>query len=98
MHKVYTIISKNKELSFWSISLIALWISYYQGSSHFTLCPLANIGLEICPGCGVGRSIGLLLHGEVRQSFFYHPLGIPALFILIYRIYRLFKLNFSTHG
>jgi hypothetical protein len=30
-----------------------------------------------CPGCGLTRSIKALWHGELIQSFRYHPLGIP---------------------
>jgi len=32
---------------------------------HLTLCPLALAGFHWCPGCGVGRSMILALHGQV---------------------------------
>lgn len=30
-----------------------------------------------CPGCGLTRSIRALWHGNLVESFRYHPLGIP---------------------
>ncbi|WP_245681362.1 DUF2752 domain-containing protein [Arcticibacter eurypsychrophilus] len=50
------------------------------------MCPLANLGLTWCPGCGLGRSIASILHGNLSQSFHYHWFGIPGLLILISRI------------
>lgn len=58
-------------------------------TNHFTLCPLANLGLSWCPGCGLGRSLIQLLHGNVTRSIQYHWIGIPALLIIGYRIFIL---------
>jgi hypothetical protein len=33
-----------------------------------------------CPGCGLTRSVVLLMHGDVSGSLYYHPLGV--LFVL----------------
>lgn len=33
-----------------------------------------------CPGCGLTRSVVLLMHGDVSGSLFFHPLGV--LFVL----------------
>jgi hypothetical protein len=32
-------------------------------------------GLD-CPGCGLTRSISAFLHGDITESFKFHPLGI----------------------
>ena len=61
--------------------------------THFTICPLANAGIDFCPGCGLGHSITLFFHGKFIQSFNVHPLGFFALIIIIHRIYSLVKLN-----
>lgn len=79
------------ELIFWVAAIIALAMANPQ-EHHFTLCPLANLGFDWCPGCGLGRSISALLKGDIYASFNYHWFGIPALLIIIYRIYQLLKL------
>ena len=77
--------------------VMALTLLYFSDpySHHFTLCPLENIGLEWCPGCGLGRSIALFMRGEIDASFSMHWLGIPAFFILIARIYTLSKITYN---
>ena len=72
-------------------ALIALGMSDPTLASHYTLCPLKLMGVSWCPGCGLGHSIAFLLHGDVRNSFHAHWLGIPALVIIVYRIYDLIK-------
>ncbi|MBK0379958.1 DUF2752 domain-containing protein [Mucilaginibacter segetis] len=59
------------------------------GQSHYTLCPFKLLGFKWCPGCGLGHAISFLFHGDVRRSFGAHWLGIPVLFVIIYRIYSL---------
>jgi len=84
------------ELIFWTTALILLATAKPEGhfhSSHFTLCPLANLGLGWCPGCGLGRSITHLFHGNFNASLQSHLLGIPAVLIIGYRILTLAKIN-----
>lgn len=77
------------ELFIWVIALMLL-ATANSHQHHFILCPLANLGYENwCPGCGLGRSIGYLFHGEFNSSFHEHWFGLPALLILLYRIYTL---------
>ncbi|PST85045.1 DUF2752 domain-containing protein [Pedobacter yulinensis] len=79
------------ELLFWLTGLTLLFLSDPH-QHHFSLCPLANAGLEHwCPGCGIGRSIALLLHGEFSRSFDMHWFGLPALVILLHRIFTLIR-------
>jgi len=81
----------NLELFFWIAAIIALSVNNSNGH-HFTLCLLAHLGFgDWCPGCGLGRSISHILHGEFTQSFKEHWFGFPALLILIYRIFTLIK-------
>ncbi len=77
------------ELITWSGAIIILSLSYPKTTGHFTLCPLENMGFLWCPGCGLGRSLSYLLHGELRLSLKQHWFGIPALAILICRILQL---------
>ena len=79
------------EQAFWIAALLGLFIMNPSGLNHLTLCPLALSGLDFCPGCGLGRSISFLLHGDLQKSIHMHMLGIPALLIIVYRIYHIFK-------
>jgi len=89
------------EACVWLMALIMLAITD-PTLHHFTLCPLANLGFEFCPGCGLGRSISFLLHGEFAKSMAMHPMGIFALMVLLYRIVSLTKLflkqKTKSHG
>jgi hypothetical protein len=58
---------------------------------HFNLCPLDAMGLEFCPGCGLGRSVTYLFHGHFSESWHMHYLGIPAAAMLGGRIIYLFR-------
>ncbi|WP_443945195.1 DUF2752 domain-containing protein [Pedobacter sp. AW1-32] len=81
----------NFETLFWLTAILLLALSNSQ-EHHFTLCPIANMGFENwCPGCGLGRSIGDILHGRFIESFHHHWFGFPALLIIIYRVYTLLK-------
>lgn len=72
--------------------IILACINLVHGS-HFTICPLANLGLDFCPGCGLGESISLIFRGKFSDSFSAHPLGFIALIIIPLRIFTLIKSN-----
>jgi|SRR5688500_15451915 len=81
----------------WTTGLIIL-ATLQSGSNHFSLCLLKSAGITWCPGCGLGNSIALLLHGNFTESFKAHPLGIFALLILSFRIISLTKLYLQNYG
>ena len=85
------------ELFFWLGALLFLALTQ-TGSSHYSLCPIDIIGFSWCPGCGLGRSIRFLLHGEFRLSIEHHWFGIPALLILLHRILQLLKIFLLNLG
>ncbi|MEA5138873.1 DUF2752 domain-containing protein [Arcicella rigui] len=80
----------NIELIFWLGALIWLFLDNPL-ENHFTFCPIKNLGFSFCPGCGIGHSISFLLHGNLKQSFDNHPLGVFALIVIIHRIITLIK-------
>jgi len=90
---------QRKEALIWISSLIFLAVSD-PAHHHYTLCPLDNLGISYCPGCGLGRSIGYFFRLDLESSFLSHPLGIPAVFLLIYRSVKILikpvALNLST--
>ena len=77
-----------KEAFFWIAALIFL-ASQDPGNHHYTLCPISNMGFDFCPGCGLGRAISYFFRGDFVESLYAHPLGIAAVFILVYRSYRI---------
>jgi hypothetical protein len=77
------------ELAIWVAALAWLAFTDPAGPAHFSLCPLKAMGITWCPGCGLGHSISWLFRGNVHNSFRAHWLGIPALCIIVYRIYTL---------
>ncbi len=85
------------EGTIWLSAIIYLSLISTNTEDHFTFCPLANLGFENCPGCGLGKSVSLIIHGNIFQSFDYHYLGIPALLIIIFRLYQIIKINYQIH-
>ena len=81
----------------WTTGL-ALLACMDSGTDHFSLCPLENAGLDLCPGCGLGKSVSLLFHGHLYDSLRAHPLGIFAVLVLSFRIVNLTKLYFRNYG
>lgn len=75
---------QKKEAFIWIAALIFLAVSN-PAVHHYTLCPIDNLGFHYCPGCGLGRSIGYLFRGDIQASFFSHPLGIPAIILIVVR-------------
>lgn len=83
------------ELFFWIASLSMLAMMPSGNDAHFSLCVFKLMGINWCPGCGLGHSINYLFHGNIQASLSSHPLGIFAVIIILYRIYKLLQLHFS---
>src|SRR6478735_5876220 len=75
-----------REAAIWISGLVALAFLDPAHTSHVTICPIALLGFDFCPGCGLGRSISWLFHGSLQDSLRMHPLGIVALSVLVHRI------------
>ncbi|MGK9476739.1 DUF2752 domain-containing protein [Melioribacter sp. OK-6-Me] len=86
---IYILKNTEWEAIFWLIGLIYLALIDPYSPQHYTLCPFNNIGIENCPGCGLGRSIGLLYHFDFTASFEAHYLGAVALMLITARIIKL---------
>jgi hypothetical protein len=85
---IIKVIRANLELLTWLGILIVLFFSSPDNHS-LSLCSLDNLGFEYCPGCGLGRSCMHALNGNFVDSFYSHPLGIIAIFIIVFRIVTL---------
>ena len=84
------------EASIWISALVALAFVDPAQTSHVTICPIALLGFDFCPGCGLGRSIAWLFHGSVLNSFKMHPLGIVTVAVLVHRIIQLTKHHINS--
>lgn len=86
-----------------AILIGALFLSPPEaGEEHLTIGPLTipetcmfkNLTGIPCPGCGLTRSMVAAAHGNMRQSFHYHRLGLLTLFyILLQFVYRIGALS-----
>lgn len=74
----------------WLAALILLALMD-PAAGGFSLCPLRNLGITWCPGCGLGRSVSLFLHGDIVRSVHAHVLGVPATVVLLYRVYSMLR-------
>jgi hypothetical protein len=80
------------ELCFWVITLLGICgIAIGNEATHFSLCPLDQLGFPWCPGCGLGRSMKLFLTGAFKASFAMHPLGGFAVLVIVLRIIELIR-------
>lgn len=88
-------ILQNLEAIIWMSVILYFAVLPVPVENHFTICPLRLAGFEYCPGCGLGRSIILLLHGKITESIMMHPLGIFALSLFVARIGIVFRKYFQ---
>jgi hypothetical protein len=85
----------SREALIW-IAAIAVMATIDPAGPHHSLCPFHNLGLTICPGCGLGRSVALLFRGEFIESFRMHPMGGIAVLLLAYRSITILIRNYPT--
>ena len=86
------------EAAIWILGLVYLIFINNPQSIHFTVCPFANLGIDFCPGCGLGNSISFLFIGDFVSSFQSHPLGVFALIIIISRLISIIKNNWRRYA
>ncbi|MCF8365499.1 MAG: DUF2752 domain-containing protein [Bacteroidales bacterium] len=85
-------IYQHLELIIWVVIIILLFLPL-PAEQHFTLCPLKNMGFDYCPGCGLGRSCNMAMHGKIIESLTMHPFGIFAIIVILFRIYSLINIR-----
>jgi Protein of unknown function (DUF2752) len=78
------------ELLLWISALVYLAL-IDPSLQHMSLCVFRFLGLTWCPGCGIGHAISYALHGDFAASVNAHFFGIPAVIILLHRIFVLAK-------
>ena len=65
------------------------WLSH-----HLFACPFKTYFGFDCPGCGLQRSILVLIKGDLVASFKLYPATIPLIFVIIFTIIHL-KFDFK---
>ena len=75
---------------------MALGLLFFMNPANTSnsLCVFKWVGFSGCPGCGIGHALHEAMHFNLNTSFKAHPLGIFALLIILFRIY---KLSFSKN-
>jgi hypothetical protein len=81
------------ELVCWVSALLLLAVMPAGAGPHYSLCLFKALGIDFCPGCGLGHSLSQLFHGNLQASFSAHPLGIFAVITILSRIVTLLKLH-----
>ncbi len=85
------------EAVIWIAGFIYLASINPYSTNHFKLCPFDAVGIDFCPGCGLGKSISYIFHGEFYLSLMQHPLGIFAIVVLVARVIKLIKSKYTIH-
>ena len=80
------------ELAAWIIALVLMATMDPETNAHYSFCFFKFIGIQYCPGCGLGHSISYLFHGNLKESLEAHPLGVFAVAVILTRIYKLISL------
>lgn len=78
------------EALIWVSVLVVLALSPAGEEGHLNLCLFNLAGFTWCPGCGIGRSMIRLLHGNLSASLSMHPLGIVAVILMMERTAEVF--------
>jgi uncharacterized membrane protein len=87
--------SARLEALVWIAGILLVALPDPDSGRLFSVCPLGHLGdllgHALCPGCGLGRSVAWLVRGEVAASLAMHPLGIPAVGILLHHAVSLWR-------
>jgi hypothetical protein len=61
-----------------------------------TLCAFRRLTGRPCPACGITRSWNAAARLRLRDSFRFHPLGIPALVVAVWMVAQRGRLDAGT--
>jgi hypothetical protein len=62
---------------FWTAALLGMYLMD-PGGQGGSLCLFRFLGLESCPGCGLGHAVHYALHLDFSSSWQAHWLGVPV--------------------
>lgn len=92
-------IKKHIEWVVFSCGLLALAFMNPDLNTGTSFCFFDWIGIEFCPGRGLGHSIAYTFRGEFTKAFNAHLMGPIAVIVLSLRILHIWSslLNINTH-
>lgn len=79
-------VKQHAEAICWSSAILIISLASMDGPS---LCFFKLAGIPFCPGCGLAHAMQEAIYLNFRDSLSHHPMGLPAVLILLYRIYIL---------
>lgn len=89
-------IHRHLEWMAFSIGLILLAIMSPDNSGH-TLCLFDLVGIDFCPGDGLGHSIAYTFRGDFSSAMQAHIAGPAAVLILSSRIIHLWRIRIKEY-
>src|SRR5690625_7498076 len=78
------------------LAMLLLATTLDPTSSGPSYCLLKQLGSELCPGCGLGRSMALAAQGSYQASIQMQPMGIIAIPVLLFSIIQLLTRNYHV--
>ncbi len=72
----------------WPAALAVVCCIILMNVIFHAFCPMVVLTGLPCPGCGMTRSLFLLLTGRVRQSIWMHPMGVPTACLFFYYLWN----------
>src|SRR6056297_247774 len=84
------ILHNHSEWLVFSLGLVLLAMMSPENSGH-SLCLFEWVGIDFCPGDGLGHSISYTFRGNIQAALESHFAGPAAVVILILRIVFIWK-------
>lgn len=72
--------------------ILAVMILFVLAVTGVYKCPMDYIFGIPCPMCGITRAFVSLVHGDIREAFYYHPLWPVALITVIFYLLHFFEI------
>jgi hypothetical protein len=82
------IIQKYFQAFVWTVVLTCLF--FLDASSDYSFCLFRLVGIDSCPGCGIGHAIHYVLHLDLEKSMEANFMGIPATAAILFTIIKPF--------
>lgn len=73
----------------WTIALTVVFFMDVS-SSEGSLCVFKFLGINFCPGCGLGHSVYYALHFDFYNSFQHHLMGPFVTLAILIQIFKPF--------
>lgn len=83
---------------YWVSALVLALYTILVNVIFHAFCPMVIVFGIPCPGCGLTRAVTYLLSGQILQSLYINPMGIPIACILIYFFWNRYIIGKKAKG